>query len=287
MSSDVSVQSVAATAAQVANLVTDRRLRDALDRSFARAEASVEEIQRCFEFLPAKRWSDDLLAVFLQSWKSTHLKMLAIYGLSSRIQRLALSTEGEAREQLWIAAARNAETSYEDLGLDYDGVTHASLYDDMARSFVPTDAWQRESNALPSAIEFKRWVYQRMVVDDIPIGLLTNMFSEIYNHAEYSIALEAFTEYADTHHHFTQAEKDRALCYIGAHVMGDTELGHFLVVVDALDRYNRARGLEIDYERAEVLFTEYLERLGAVMNELRLRMESEIERETPSWRPRL
>jgi len=287
MSFDVSAQSVTATAARVAALVTDRRLREALDRSFSRAESSVEEIQRCFEFLPAKRWSDDLFAVFLQSWKSTHLKMLAIYGLSCRIQRLAMSSKGEAREQLWMAAARNAETSYEDLGLDYDGVTHAALYDDMARSFVPTDAWQRESNAIPAAREFKRWVYERMIVDDVPMGLLTNMFSEIYNHAEYSLALETFTEYVDTHQHFTEAEKQRALCYIGAHVMGETELGHFLVVVEALDRYNRARGIEIDYERAEVLFVEYLERLGAVMKELRLRMEREVEREaTPSWRPR-
>jgi hypothetical protein len=286
MSSDVSTQSLAGTAARVADLVTDGRLRDALTRSFSRAEASVEEIERCFEFLPAKRWSDDLFAVFLQSWKSTHLKMLAIYGLSCRIQRLALGSEGEAREQLWIAAARNAETSYEDLGIDYDGVTHASLYDDMARSFVPTDAWQRESNGLPAALAFKRWVYERMVVDDIPIGLLTNMFSEIYNHAEYSLALEAFTEFADSHCHFTEEERKRALCYIGAHVVGETELGHFLVVVDALNRYNAARQLEIDYERAEVLFTEYLERLGAAMRELRLLMESELQPEATPWRPR-
>ena len=98
--------------------------------------------------------------------------MLGIYGLSCRIQRLALTRDavddGEAREQLWMAAARNAETSYEDLGLDYDGVTHAALYDDMARSFVPSDAWLMEENGLPAALEFKRWVYERMIVDDIP-----------------------------------------------------------------------------------------------------------------------
>ena len=202
--------------------------------------------------------------------------MLAIYGLSCRIQRLALSEDDEAREQLWIAAARNAETSYEDLGLDYDGVTHAALYDAMARSFVPSDAWQLEVNGLPAALEFKRWVYERMVVDDIPTGLLTNMFSEIYNHAEYSLALGVFTELVDRHYDFTDAEKERALTYIGAHVVAETEMSHFLVVVEALERYNRARGLDIDYERAEVLFTEYLERLGVVMGEMRLRMVSEL-----------
>jgi hypothetical protein len=263
------------TAVRVAGLVPDKRLRDTLERSFSRAGASVEKVQQCFELLPAKRWSEDLFATFLHSWKATHLKMLAIYGLSCRIQRLALAEEGEAREQLWIAAARNAETSYEDLGLDYAGVTHAALYDDMARSFVASDAWQLEANGLPAALEFKRWVYEKMIVDDIPTGLLTNMFSEIYNHAEYSLALGVFTELVDSHYDFTESEKNRALCYIGAHVVGETELSHFLVVVEALDRYNRARRLQTDYERAEALFTEYLERLGTVMGEMRLRMESE------------
>jgi hypothetical protein len=275
MISHVDAQSLTTTATQVADLVTDERLREALVRSFSRAGASVEAVQRCFALLPAKRWSEDLFATFLHSWKATHLKMLAIYGLSCRIQRLALSEDGEAREQLWIAAARNAETSYEDLGLDYDGVTHAALYDDMARSFVPSDAWQMEANGLPAALDFKRWVYEKMVIDDIPTGLLTNMFSEIYNHAEYSLALGAFTDLVDSQYDFTEAEKDRALCYIGAHVVGETEMSHFLVVVEALERYNRARGLHTDYEGAEFLFTEYLERLGVVMGEMRLRMVSE------------
>lgn len=275
MSSIGNTQSLTATAVRVAGLVTDQRLRDALERSFSRAAASVEEVERCFELLPAKRWSEDFLSTFLHSWKATHLKMLAIYGLSCRIQRLALTNDGDAREQLWMAAARNAETSYEDLGLDYEGVTHAALYDDMARSFVPNDAWLMEENGLPAALEFKRWVYEKMVVGDIPTGLLTNMFSEIYNHAEYSLALRAFTEFVDSHYDFTEAEKERALCYIGAHVGDETEMKHFLVVVEALDRYNLAGRLEIDYERAEALFTEYLERLGVVMGEMRLRMVSE------------
>ena len=275
MSSIGNAQSLTATAVRVAGLVTDPRLREALERSFSRAAGSVEKVERCFELLPAKRWSEDFLSTFFHSWRATHLKMLAIYGLSCRIQRLALTNDGEAREQLWMAAARNAETSYEDLGLDYGGVTHAALYDDMARSFVPNDAWLMEEHGLPAALEFKRWVYEKMVVDDIPTGLLTNMFSEIYNHAEYSLALRAFTEFVDSHYDFTAADKERALCYIGAHVGDETEMKHFLVVVDALHQYNLAGRLHIDYERAETLFTEYLERLGVVMGEMRLRMVSE------------
>lgn len=275
MSASVNVQSLVETAARVADLVPDRRLRDALGRSFSRAAAAVEEIERCFELLPARRWSEEMFSTFFHSWKATHLKMLGIYGLSCRIQRLALTETGEAREQLWLAAARNSETSHEDLGIDYNGVTHAALYDDLARSFVASDAWLMEIHGVPAALEFKRWVYGKMVVDDVAAGLLTNMFSEIYNHAEYTLALDAFTELVDTHYHFTEAEKERALCYIRAHVGDETEMKHFLVVVDALERYNAARGLAIDYEAAEALFTEYLERLGEVMRELRLRMMSE------------
>ena len=275
MSSTGNAQPLTTTAVRVADLVTDQRLREALTRSFSRASASVEEVQRCFELLPARRWSEELFSTFFHSWRATHLKMLAIYGLSCRIQRLALTHEGETREQLWMAAAHNAETSYEDLGLDYNGVTHAALYDDMARSFLSSDAWQLETNGLPAALEFKRWVYGKMVVDDIPTGLLTNMFSEIYNHAEYSLALQVFTKMIDAHYDFTDAEKERALCYIGAHVGDETEMKHFLVVVDALNRFNLAGRLGIDYEQAEALFTEYLERLGVVMREMRLRMVSE------------
>jgi hypothetical protein len=276
MNASMNVQSLAATAAGVANLVPDRRLREALGRSFARAAASVEAIEGCFELLPVKRWSDEMLATFFHSWKATHLKMLGIYGLCCRIQRLALTETGEAREELWMAAARNAETSHEDLGLDYDGVTHAALYDDLARSFLPSDAWLMEVNGVPAALDFKRWVYGKMVVGDVATGLLTNMFSEIYNHAEYTLALEAFTELVERHYRFSDAEKERALCYIRAHVGDETEMKHFLVVVDALERYNRALGLVIDYDAAEALFTEYLERLGAAMGELRLRMTSEL-----------
>jgi hypothetical protein len=275
MNASVNVQSLAATAEGVANLVPDQRLREALVRSFSRAAASVEAIEGCFELLPSKRWSDEMLATFFHSWKATHLKMLGIYGLCCRIQRLALTESGDAREELWMAAARNAETSHEDLGLDYDGVTHAALYDDLARSFLPSDAWLMEVNGVPAALAFKQWVYGKMVVGDVATGLLTNMFSEIYNHAEYTLALEAFTELVERHYRFTDAEKERALCYIRAHVGDETEMKHFLVVVDALDRYNRAQGLVIDYDAAEALFTEYLERLGSAMGELRLRMTSE------------
>jgi hypothetical protein len=248
--------------------IPDKNLRTALADSFAESEGSLKQIERCFQLLPTCRWPQALLSQFFHSWKASHLKMLAIYGLSCRLQRLALSTEGPAQHQLLIAAALNAETSHEDLGLDYNGETHAELYDDFARAFLGT-AWGRsEETVLPEALEFKRWIYQNMVVKDVRLGLLTNIFSEIYNHGEYSLALPAFSSYIDRYCHFSPEERKAALLYVNVHVEGETEVSHFLVVVRALDCYNKVQGGDTDYEQAKNLFKEYLGRLGTVMGAL-------------------
>lgn len=255
--------------ASVIDHIPDENLRTALTDSFKESVEAVKKIERCFHLLPSARWSKNLLARFFHSWKASHLKMLAIYGLSCRLQRLALSTTGmDQQHSLLIAAALNAETSYEDLGLDYKGQTHAELYDDFAETFVDHDLWQSDKFVLSEALEFKRWIYQNMVVNDIRIGLLTNMFSEIYNHGEYSLALCAFSDYIDRHYQFSADKKREALLYISAHVEDETEVNHFLVVVKALDYYNKVTGITTDYEQAKKLFKEYLSRLGDIMGTL-------------------
>ncbi|KAF3884445.1 MULTISPECIES: hypothetical protein [Nostocales] len=76
--------------------------------------------------------------------------------------------------------AFNPETSYEDLWLDYEGVTHAKLYEDLVGSFLGNSPWQFNEYCLPQTSDFQKWIYHNMVVDDIYKGLLTNIFSEIY-----------------------------------------------------------------------------------------------------------
>lgn len=259
----------------VINLLADEKLKDALIQSFTESANSVEKIELCFSSLPEKRWADETLATFFHCWKASHLKMLAIYGLSCRLQRLALSSEGNKREQLFISAARNAATSYEDLGLDYDGETHADLYDRFASAFLKNSFWQIESYGLPQALEFKQWIYRNMVVSDITTGLLTNIFSEIYNHSEYSLALKAFSQLVDDHYSFSPEEKSRALLYISVHVEDETEVDHFLVVAEALNHYRDAIECEIDYDQAKSLFKEYLSRLGSVMESLARMMQAQ------------
>jgi hypothetical protein len=260
----------------VISLVPRAELRDTLRRAFSAERDAVQNIEEFFRMLPTAKWSTDLLCTFSGSWKATHLKMLAIYGLSCRLQRAAEGAEDLDRSNLYLAAARNAATSYEDLGLDFDGHTHAELYDDFAEALTGGDRWQLRQYRIPEAHSFSQWVYRNMVVESISDGLLTNMFSEIYNHGEYSIALPAAEAYFERYTRLTAQERRKAIVYIAAHVEDDTEADHFLVVVEALDRYLAAAKTQFDAERASSVFRAYLRKLAPVMLKMTEMMRAEL-----------
>src|ERR1039457_3821507 len=123
------------------SLVPRAGLRDTLRRAFSEEQAAVENIEEFFRMLPSSAWSSDLLCTFSGSWKATHLKMLAVYGLSCRLQRTAEGAEDHDRSNLYLAASRSAATSYEALGLYFDGHTHAELYDDFTKALTGGDLW--------------------------------------------------------------------------------------------------------------------------------------------------
>jgi len=131
--------SISAVVDPVISLVPSVELRDALHRAFIDEQAAVRDIEEFFQLFPSSAWSRELLYTFANSWKTTHLKMLAIYGLSCRLQRTADGAGDLDRANLYLAAARNASTSYEDLGLDFDGHTHAELYEDFAQPLTGGD----------------------------------------------------------------------------------------------------------------------------------------------------
>ncbi len=268
--------SLSAVIDPVISLVPSAELRDTLRRAFSEEQAAVGDIETLFRVLPSSAWSRDLLCTFASSWKATHLKMLAIYGLSCRLQRAADGARDLDQSSLHLAAARNASTSHEDLGLDFDGHTHAELYEDFAEALTGADLWVLPRYRLPEAHRFSQWVYRNMVVEAIPDGLLTNMFSEIYNHGEYSIALPAASTYFQQYTRLTAAERRKATTYIAAHVEDDVEAAHFLVVVEALDRYLAASKTRFDRGRAEVVFRTYLRNLARVMRRLTELMRTEL-----------
>lgn len=267
--------SLSAVVNPVISLVPTAELRDTLRGAFTQEQAAVQNIEEFFRVLPSSAWSKELLNTFAGSWKATHLKMLAIYGLSCRLQRNADTAGDLDRSNLYLAAARNASTSYEDLGLDFDGHTHAELYDDFAEALTGGDFWQLRKYRLTEACQFSQWIYRNMVVETIPDGLLTNMFSEIYNHGEYSIALPAADAYFRQHTRLTEPERRKAITYIAAHVEDEVEAAHFLVVVEALDRYLAATRTHFDPERAGSVFRTYLRNLGQVMQKLTEMMRAE------------
>jgi len=268
-------KSITSVVDPVIALVPQPELRDTLRRSFAEEQAAVESIEEFFRTLPASAWSNELLNTFACSWKATHLKMLAIYGLSCRLQRMADGAGERDRAGLYLAAARNAATSYEDLGLDFDGHTHAELYENFAEALTGGDLWQLRKYRLPEAQRFSQWIYRNMVVEAIPVGLLTNMFSEIYNHGEYTIALPAAGAYFQQHSSLPEQERRKAISYIAVHVEDEVEAAHFMVVVEALDRYLAAGKTHFDPHRASPVFRTYLRSLGAVMHKLTEMMRAE------------
>lgn len=268
--------SISAVVNPVISLVPSVELRDALRRAFTDEHAAVGDIDEFFRVFPSSAWSKDLLQTFANSWKATHLKMLAIYGLSCRMQRTADAARGLDRTNLYFAAARNASTSYEDLGLDFDGHTHAELYDDFAQTLTSGDLWQLPKYRLPEAQRFGQWVYRNMVVEPITDGLLTNMFSEIYNHGEYTVALPAADAYFRRHTRLNAPERRKAITYIAAHVEDAVETAHLVAVMEALDRYQEASKTRFDPERASSVFRAYLRNLAKVMRTLTRMMQAEL-----------
>ena len=250
--------------------VSDVALKNALLTALNNRENDLRVIEDVFEKIGTKRWSEEQFKTIFNAWKETHLKMLAIYGLSCRIQRLALETsDQEQQHTLLLSAAKNAETSYEDLGLDYDGETHTTLYHNLAESFVSNDSWMLAANSIKEASAFKTYVYRNMVVEnDIQTGLFTNMFSEIYNHAEYSVAITAFNRLIDENYDFTPEQKEKTTTYIFAHIEDETELNHFTVVIDSLNYYTQAIGTSINYELAQHTFETYISKLSDVFRAL-------------------
>lgn len=251
--------------------VEDSQLRTALQQALTNQEPALRTIESVFEKIGSQNWTETSFKLIFNAWKETHLKMLAIYGLSCRMQRLGLESDVTKEQQhlLFLAAAKNAETSYEDLGLDFDGGTHTELYHNLAESFVSDDSWMLQAFSTPEAKAFKTYVYRNMVVaPDIQTGLFTNMFSEIYNHAEYSIAINAFNRLIDEHYEFTPQQKTKATTYIFAHIEDETELNHFTVVIDSLNYYTKATNTPINYALAQDTFETYLQKLATVFEAL-------------------
>lgn len=256
---------ISATTSPVVNAVSDAGLRDALWSALRAAEAELAQVEACFQRFAEQDWPAEQRRLFMKSWHHTHLKMLPIYGLSCRLHKRALEAGGEAREHYFMAAALNAETSYEDLAVETpEWRTHSELFDELADAVCGGDEWKLGRYCLPEAEAFRGWLYHNMVMGDIEAGLLSNLFSEIYNHGEYSFALGPFLHLMHSHRGLSEQRARELALYIDCHVMGEVEADHFNCVLRAIEHYHAASGRSWDYAAAERLFTEYLRRVARV-----------------------
>lgn len=249
--------------------VPDQSLRAALLGSIDRHAATLAAITATFNRFAGRDWPLDVRRTFLRSWHDTHLKMLPIYGLTCRLNKLAEAAEGETRAAFFRAAARNAATSHEDLNLEWQfPATHTQLFDQLANTICDGDAWRLDRHCIDQAAAFKRWIYMSMVADPITTGLYTNMFSEIFNHGEYGEAMEPFEAFLENYCGCTREESRRLGIYIRCHVDDGVEEAHFRCVVDALDAYAAATGKTIDHSASAQVFDTYLSKIGEVMTGL-------------------
>lgn len=246
--------------------VQNLELRQALQSAFETEAYSLSIIEDSFNHFASQKQDKQTTYIFMRSWNSMHLKMLPIYGLTCRLQKLAMETEGENRDKYFMAAGYNAETSYEDLNLEKEYAhTHSELYEKLAKAVCGDDAWRQDHFCITEAADFRRWIYYNMVAEPIEIGLLTNLFSEIFNHGEYAYALQPFEFLLQNHCSLSETESQNLSLYIRCHVDDDVEEDHFYSVIKSLEHYNSVSGQKTDFVQAEKLFRTYLKSCASVM----------------------
>jgi len=257
--------------------VNDPDMQKALDNAFKGEIDALYQAENTFRLFTEQRLNKATSATFMKSWHSTHLKMLPIYGLSCRMQKMALLADEPQRSRLFFAAAHNAETSYEDLNLEGEyPFTHTELYDQLAATICGDDIWRRDQYCLSQAADFRRWIYSTMVNDSIDMGLFCNLFSEIYNHGEYACAVNPFEQLLQNHYQLSEQDSHKLSLYIRCHVDSNVEEAHFNCVLDSLNHFNHATGQKTDYVKAEQLFRQYLRGSASVMTALEVSIRESL-----------
>ena len=247
---------------QVTQQLPDRMLAEAVENAFQECLPSLHAVESYFQTLTSRRWAQPVPQQFLHGWRDTHLSAGSVAAMTCRLLTLA-EEQPEHMATYTKAATENAKIIHEDLGLD-GGDTHANLYVRLANTVCGSNEWELNTYRTPAAYEFRKWIHQRRVLTPaLEQGLLTTIASEIYNHAEYTLAAPLFEKWLQQDLGISAAQTKQALAYIVVHT-GDTESDHFLHGVNALQHYLAAQGRHIDYAQVQECCVEYLQRIGRV-----------------------
>lgn len=245
---------------EVAQMLPDGRIKEAISCAIASKAESFAIIENVFKKICSERYDDETMSVFLNAWKATHLKMLPIYGLSCRLNILGFESSDDNNKLAYLeASAFNASTSHEDLGIGFDAISHGRLYDEFAYSLVKTDEWKLSKFDVQKANDFSQWIYKSMLLKPIPYALCINMISEFYNHAEYAFANETFKYSMSSFYDINGVELENAIRYIDVHNQYETEIHHFMAVLHAIDKYEKASKENVDDEIIKEVITTYVD----------------------------
>lgn len=257
---------------ELISMLPESIFKETIGNALLSKEASFIEIENIFKKMCSKKYPDAVMSKFLNGWKATHLKMLPIYGLSCRLDALAMGSKDEKEKLAYLeSSAYNSSTSHEDLGIGFDAVTHAKLYDEFAYSLVGSDKWKLNNYDIKEANEFSQWVYKGMLLKPIPYALCINLISEFYNHAEYAYSYETFKYSMSEFYGLEGKELEDAIRYIDVHNEHETEIHHFLAVIESILKYEEASGEKITSELIEEVIDTYvasiLKAFKAISNE--------------------
>jgi hypothetical protein len=240
--------------------VPDDTVRNAILSSFEQSGEALAHVEECFETLTSREWPQLALNRFFNAWRNPSVGSASVAGLTVRILAEAEEAQGEAREALFLSAAYVARITGEDLGLFSD--THGALYARMAEALCDSDEWQRAQYGIPTASDYQTWVRtQRRLGPDIVEALMLSIVAEIYNYGEFTVIAPKFQKWLQSMGRDKQ-RRNHELEFVTAHV-GNTESGHFLYAVRALEQYCRGTGAQLDMERFAQCCTSYLEGVGA------------------------
>lgn len=200
--------------------------------------------------------------------------MLPIYGLSCRLNILAMEAGDEKTKLTYLeSSAYNAQTSHEDLGIDFNAITHAELYDEFAFSLLQSDEWKLSKFEISEAKKFSKWIYNSMLLNPIEYSLCINMVSEFYNHAEYGYAYDTFKYSMTNFYEMEGKELVDSIRYIDVHNEYETEIHHFLAVIESVVKYEEASGKKVNMEILTEVITTYVDKITEVFESLATKFE--------------
>lgn len=230
---------------QTVNELEHTEIKEALLDSYNDSAESLTIIENFFKNFTSTVWPQKALQIFCKNWRTPAIGSASFCALILRVLKLAEKTTNlESRNLLYLSAAKLADITYEDVGLD--GVNHQELYEQFAFNISNDDSWKLKIFSIPNIKNFladARSYRQNGV--DLTRAILISIPEELYNHGEFSFISPLFTKWYINILKRPRVDATNNLKYLIDHT-GNTEHQHFSSAVDGLESYCQALDIKID-----------------------------------------